>query len=52
MFLIQKCGRKLLSNLFYGEIRSTKLDKIVILPYFPIPIDEVKIKGFVEEISS
>jgi hypothetical protein len=41
------------SDLFYDEIYLTKLDKIVILPYFPYKnLGEVKIQSFVQEISS
>jgi hypothetical protein len=32
---MQNCWTKVPSVLFYDEIRWTKLDKIVILPYFP-----------------
>jgi hypothetical protein len=32
---MQKCWTKVPSVLFYDEIRLTKLNKIVILPYFP-----------------
>jgi hypothetical protein len=32
---MQNCWTKVPSVLFYGEIRWTKLNKIVILPYFP-----------------
>jgi hypothetical protein len=32
---MQKCWTKVPSVLFFEEIRWTKLDKIVILPYFP-----------------
>jgi hypothetical protein len=34
-FLIQNCWIKVQSDLLYGGICWTKLDKIVILPYFP-----------------
>jgi hypothetical protein len=35
IFKIQNCWTKVQSVLFYGDIRWTKLSKIVILPYFP-----------------
>jgi hypothetical protein len=41
------------SDLFYGEICWTKLNKILIVPYFLYQtLGEVKIQNFVQEISS